>query len=131
MGRDVDSVVMSYLAPGATTRNRLFALHSIGLGFDELSKAIGMSFDEMVLCAAGKAEPSNDQKLSLDDLRVAVKTMLDQGISCEAICQWLKEPNSHLDDRRPLDGIAVNPAAVLAAAQDEILKQEEESASAA
>ena len=109
-----------WLAPTATTSERVRALLAIGLHPADLSRAFGLSSTALRSWGRGQAEPRPDAAITLDDLRAVAKILLDGDMEPERVAHWIRSWSSTLD-ARPLDIIATDPMKVRAAAHGQFL----------
>lgn len=113
----MDADLAELLAPTATTIERVRALLAIGLSPAFLATATGSSPSTIRNWSLGETQPRPDAELALDDLRAVASALLDRGLQPERIAKWLTSRDlDRFEGQRPIEMIARDPMAVLAAA---------------
>lgn len=111
------SELLRYLAPTATTKERVKGILAVGMTAGELAEITGTTESGVRHWAAGGTEPRPEAAMALDYVRAVLKALLDGGMEPERALRWLMSLDpEHFGSERPFDVLQTAPMRVLTAA---------------
>lgn len=118
------SQLLAFLAPTATTSERVRGLLGLGLHPADVGTALGgTSTSTLRNWIAGETEPRADAAISLDDLRAAARALLEGGLEPERVVSWLISRDGRFGGQRPIDVLPTNPTRVLSSVFESLLDE--------
>jgi DNA-binding NarL/FixJ family response regulator len=117
--RPLDEELREWLAPSATSTERIRGLLAMGLSPTHIARATGVSQSTVRSWSGGRAVPRMSSALILDDLRMVAAVLLDGGLGRDQTVAWLTSRDMRTGER-PVDALARRPSDVVAAALREI-----------